>query len=349
MKHKLNIWIAAPICFVLIAAVVAVVIVRKSSAEAPIVQCSGATTSQFSCWQDRYNAMVAQQSPEAAYVDFKASYDTNGYVKTNCHQIGHVIGRAAALRYKTLSETYKHGDEFCWSGYYHGAIETIAQNIGKDNIVAQMPTVCADFFKTKPYGFDHYNCVHGMGHGLMAVEDNELFKSLEICTGYKDSWEARSCYSGVFMENVMNEINPGKTSKYLKDDDPLYPCTAVENRYKEDCYMMQTSHALIVVNYNYDKIFELCANVEAPYNINCFQSLGRDVSGQSSSDQAKTVELCMKGPSYEARNNCFTGAVKDFISYHHNDTEGLAMCAAITDPALSTACASEGTAYFKTF
>lgn len=348
---RANLWIALPVLLVAGAAVAAVIILRTGSASAaPPPVCQGATAGEFSCWQARYNAMVAQQSPEAAFVDFKANYNTNPFVKSDCHQIAHVIGRAAARKYKTLEETYKHGDQFCWSGYYHGAIETVAGQIGPAKIVAQLPQVCASFFKTKPYGFDHYNCVHGMGHGLMAVEGDNLFKSLDICnSGYKDTWEQDSCFSGVFMENVMNEINPGQHSNYLKKDDPLYPCTAVKDRYKQQCYLMQTSHALIVENYDYNKVFSLCDGLASPYDATCLQSLGRDVSGQSGSDQARTIELCMEGPSYGDRDNCFTGAVKDFISYFHSDKQGLAMCAAIPDASLSSSCTSVAHSYYQSF
>lgn len=350
-KLRANVWVLLPIIIVLAAAVFALVTVRGSRANADIkvADCQGAQASEFTCWQSRYSAITANDSPEAAMADFKKVYETNPYVKTNCHQIGHVIGRAAAKKYSSLAQTYKHGDQFCWSGYYHGAVETVAKDIGKDKIVAQLNDVCADFMKSEPYSFNHYNCVHGMGHGLMAVDGGELFQALDECQSYKDNWEAQSCYSGVFMENVMNEINPGQHSSYLKQDDPLYPCTAVKDTFKEQCYLMQTSHALIVVNYDYDKVFQLCSTVAAPYNDTCWQSLGRDVSGQHSSDQATTLDLCMKGTTYEARDNCFTGAVKDFMSYYHSDKQGLQMCAAIPDTKLAASCATVGKEYYKSF
>ncbi len=109
--------------------------------------------------------------------------------------MGHVIGRAAAKKYPTLTETYKHGDNFCWSGYYHGAIETVAQRIGPDKILAQINTVCAEFLKARPYSFDHYNCVHGMGHGLMAVQNDQLFTALKSCDSFEGDWQQQSCYS----------------------------------------------------------------------------------------------------------------------------------------------------------
>jgi hypothetical protein len=188
-----------------------------------------------------------------------------------------------------------------------------------------------------------------MGHGLMAIENGELFEALKICDRYDGSWQQDSCHGGVFMENVMNRINPGKTTKYLNDTEPLYPCTAVETRYKQQCYLMQTSHALTVVGNDFSKVFELCAGVESPYDVTCYQSLGRDVSGQSSSTASTTVSNCMLGMTQAARQNCFTGAVKDFISYFDSDTQGLEMCRTIPDAELAASCKSEAETYYRTF
>jgi hypothetical protein len=260
-----------------------------------------------------------------------------------------VIGRAAADKYKTLAETYAHGDTFCWSGYYHGSIEEIANKLGPERILSQINNVCATFNRDEPYSFKHYNCVHGMGHGLMAVQNDELFVSLESCDKFEGTWQQDSCYGGVFMENVMNNINPGKKSAYLKTDQPLYPCNEVSDRQKQQCYLMQTSHALTVVGNDYNKVFELCAGVESPYDATCYQSLGRDISGGSSSNIDQTRAGCLLGATQPAKENCFTGAVKDFISYHHSDKQGLALCASIPDASLASSCKTQADTYYQTF
>ncbi len=344
-----KLWVVVPVLVLAGAGFAAWQILRPAAKSDKIVVCTGADGASFPCWQEYYDNLVTQQSPAAAFVEFRKGYEANAFIKTNCHQVAHVIGRAAAKKYPTLAETYKHGDNFCWSGYYHGSIETVAAKLGPQKILEQINVVCADFLKDKPYGFDHYNCVHGMGHGLMAVQEDDLFKALVSCDDFEGSWQQNSCYSGVFMENVMNEINPGEHSNFLKADDPLYPCTAVDEKYKDQCYLMQTSHALRVENYDYGKVFGLCAGLSAPFDTTCYQSLGRDISGQSSSDPKKTLELCLLGATTPAQENCFTGAVKDFISYHHSDKQGLAMCASIPDATLATSCKNQANEYYKSF
>jgi hypothetical protein len=316
-----------------------------------ITTCSTAAQSiTFTCWQNRYSAMVASQGAEAAMADFKASAGKVSYVNSNCHQIAHVIGRAAAKRYGSLTKTYKHGDNYCWSGYYHGAIETIAQEIGPQKILSQVNNVCTPLRKAKEYGFDHFNCVHGMGHGLLAVQDDNLFTALKSCDLFNGDWQQSSCYGGVFMENVMDAIHhPVTGSPYLKTDDPLYPCDAVNQKYEEQCYLMQTSHMLSIEGNDFSKVFALCATVAAPFDATCYQSLGRDASGQSGSTQAMTIEHCQLGPTVKARRNCYTGAVKDFMSFYHSDKQAYAMCAAIPEPDFAASCHSDGEVYYKIF
>ena len=57
------------------------------------------------------------------------------------------------------------------------------------------------------------------------------------------------------MQNIMFAQTPDQEvnyqPKYLKNDDPMYPCTAVEGKYKEQCYLMQTSQALSVESYDF--------------------------------------------------------------------------------------------------
>lgn len=320
---------------------------QQKSRTADVVTCADAREADFDCWRERYETFVLQDSPKAAFADFREQYEKLAYVKSNCHQIAHVIGRTASKKYSDISAAYNEGDNFCWSGYYHGVIEGVANDLGVDELVIQINTICDGTEKKGRYSFYHYNCVHGLGHGLMVVYENELFTSLDVCNRLSDSWERESCYGGAFMENVMAELNPDHSTKYLNNEEPLYPCTAVADRYKHSCYMMQTSHALVVAGQDYSRVFELCSTV-GEHEATCYQSLGRDASGSTSSDVKRTRELCMLGKSQSARQNCVIGAVKDFISYHHDDKQAKAFCGSLGQD-LAATCDTTATEYYKSF
>ncbi len=306
-------------------------------------------SSDFSCWKARYEAMVMQDSPKAAFTDVRQAYEKYDYVRTQCHQIAHVIGRTAAKKYGDVVSAYDQGDNFCWSGYYHGVMEGIATKMGPDKVIAQVDTICDSAQQKHPYGFYHYNCVHGLGHGIMAIKDNNLPEALKVCEKLGDQWERDSCYSGVFMENVMSAENPDHHTDYIKADDAMYPCTVLDQQYKQQCYFMQTSHALDVKNGDFSQVFTLCSQLEAPLDATCYQSLGRDASGRSVSNAAATKASCLLGPSDTAKSNCVIGAVKDFISYFHSDTQGLAFCNSLENTSLRSTCTVTAQDYYKAF
>ncbi len=212
----------------------------KNEQPPQIVECDGVKADDFNCWSERYKALVQQKSVKEAFTDLREHYATSIYLQSQCHQITHIIGRTSAESTEGVGDIYSKGDSFCWSGYYHGVIEQVAKKMGKDEFVAQLNTICADVEAKSRYSFYHYNCVHGLGHGVMSISDNELFDSLEECDTVIDAWNRSSCVGGVFMENVMSDptTNPTHTTKYLRPEEPMYPCTAVDEKYKEQCYLM---------------------------------------------------------------------------------------------------------------
>lgn len=310
-------------------------------------ECELTNPKSMGCEQQHYARVTKTKNTAAAFAELKQSYNADPNTKAYCHQLTHAIGRAAAEQSKDIEDAYAKGDNFCWSGYYHGVMELMVKKVGAKNIEAKITTICIKLAEKRSYSFDHYNCVHGLGHGVMAINANELFDALKKCDRFQDQWEASSCHSGVFMENVMAGLNPDTSTNYLKNDQPLYPCTAVGDRYKEQCYLMQTSQALKVVDYDYAEVFGLCATVGS-YSATCYQSLGRDASGNSNSDVAQTKATCSLGKTAEARSNCVEGAVKDFISYYHSDKQAAELCQAF-EPGLRDSCNAAKIEYYKSF
>lgn len=286
----------------------------------------------FTCYSDHYKALVEKNDVATAFADLKSRYSQDSYVKTKCHAIAHAIGNKAMEQYSSISEAYTYGDNFCWSGYYHGVLEGIIKKIETADIKPYLNEFCKDIPSKKSYGFDYYNCVHGIGHGLMAFTNDELPEALQLCDTLKGSWEKTACHSGVFMENVIID-SKNHFTKYLKPSDPLYPCNAVDEKYKNICYLMQTSYMFKISGYDFSKVFDLCSRVEKGYENVCYQSLGRDASTyarQTSENTllniATTKQFCDLGKDYQQESNCIIGAVKDFISFYHSKNEADQLC-----------------------
>lgn len=289
------------------------------------LHCSGPLVQDFQCFRRHFEMITRAYGPAVAFADLKELYAHNAYIVSQCHQFTHVIGNTAGELYPDIGTAFRYGDSICWSGYYHGVVERAAKRFTPDTIKASMNNLCAQIPGKDRYSFDYYNCVHGTGHGLMALTKNELFDSLHICDSLTGKWEQESCYGGVFMENVMADTRNHQT-KYLKPEDLLYPCNAVEETYKGQCYLMQTSYALTKNGHDFANLFALCARAETNYQDICVQSIGRDASGQSVSKVEQTHAWCALAPNDRDERNCIIGAVKDFISFYHGNTEVKKLC-----------------------
>lgn len=307
--------------------------------------CTGGDSMNFDCYETYYTKLVQEQGVKEAFDDLKVRYAQNGYVVSQCHPITHVIGRVATNKYTDVAEAYTHGDPFCWSGYYHGVLEGVVGKIGGKHLGDSLNGICANLPGKATYNFDYFNCVHGLGHGVMAFTQDELFDALKLCDRLDGSWERESCYSGVFMENVIVD-NKNHFTKYLKPTEPLYPCNAVDTKYKTPCYLMQTSYMLKVTNGDFAKVFGYCAKAEEAFRPTCYQSLGRDASGRSASDIVITRQTCEIGKGFEQRSNCVIGAVKDIISYFHSDVQAKEFCASL-DSDLKETCRTTEEEYMK--
>jgi hypothetical protein len=309
-------------------------VARPAASEAAVADCSGASKLDYACHQERYRNLVLNSGVEAAFADLKDERERNGFVRAACHQMTHVIGRTAVELYGDLAGAYARGDPICSAGYYHGATEAVMAKIGPDKVVEEADTVCADLRENQRYSTYHYNCVHGMGHGFMGVFQTEVFESLEACDALEDGWEKDQCYGGVFMENLSAMDNPDRPSKYLRPDQPLYPCTVVEDRYKNMCYDKQTAYAVYTQNEDFAKVFDLCATVAEDYSRPaCYKGLGGKVAAHSNkhvigetakADSAR--KLCMLGEDNEARSNCVMGVVETTIRDYHGYARAKAFC-----------------------
>lgn len=311
------------------------------------------TQNSYSCYKKELNDIVSQTDPEHATSFIQQQYTSVAYVKSNCHQLMHIVGRAAYAKYNDLAETFTHGSQYCNGGYYHGLSEQLGNENGLAYLKQSANKLCMPIAAKKGrYSFYHYNCVHGMGHAFMEVTGGELFDSLSGCDLIKDSWERSSCYGGVFMQNIMIEQSPDDsvdhTSKYLKSDDPMYPCTAVQDKYKQQCYLMQTSHALLVEKYDFNAVFSLCNNADSAYQATCYTSMGRDASGQTVYNAQQTQSICLLGPTADAKSNCIQGALRDYVDNFQSDKQASALCDNLPED-MASACTTNLKSYISNF
>ncbi len=290
---------------------------------ADVQECAGLSVGQPNCYKSYFSALMRIGDAGIAVAKILELSASDRYVASQCHQITHDLGREAANYYKTLGEALSFEASACWSGYYHGVVEQRMSQYDDKELLEMVPSFCQDPARDK-YSFVHYNCVHGVGHGIMLRFDANLFDSVPYCEKLADPWELSSCVSGAFMQNVVS-AQEGHTGATFKEGDLVYPCNAVATGYKDECFGMQTSYILWQSDQDLSKGFRICDTVEADFADDCYQSMGRDISGNSLLDSEKVVAGCALGGA-ALREHCIVGASLNAVFNDHNITKATELC-----------------------
>ena len=144
-----------------------------------------------------------------------------------------------------------------------------------------------------PYAFDYYNCLHGIGHGVTIRFKNDCSPASRTATSSRRTGSARTAHRRLHAEHRRRPHDAPVRAP--EPDDPVYPCNAVEDKWKYACYLSQTSYILRQLDYDYEKGFEVCDSIEEDYISTCYISMGRDISGNSHREAAKVLERCSLG------------------------------------------------------
>jgi hypothetical protein len=131
------------------------------------------------------------------------------------------------------------------------------------------------------------------------------------------------------MENITSSY--GVESRWLRDDDLIYPCNEVESRHKAYCYLMVTSRILAANGYDWRETVATCRDSEREWIATCFQSLGRDASGNSGRNVADILRTCRL--AREQSRECIYGAARDIVSNDAGPRRAVPLCRRAPDAA----------------
>lgn len=244
----------------------------------------------------------------------------------SCHTRAHLTGR---YTYELFgAKAFKLCTSECHSGCYHGATEAFFREHGTSGLEKNLELVCQGEINK----FYRHQCVHGVGHGLMAWSSYELFVAIDACGKLTLEKDRSSCRTGVFMENVVGGLagGEGHLSRYLSAD-PQYPCNIVPDEYKGECYYLQTSRMVELFGGDFSKVAKECLKVQQAYQLFCFQSMGRDASGVVRQDVDLAIASCMKAPAGLPRRECFGGAAQDVFWDQSGRDKAIRFCLLLED------------------
>jgi hypothetical protein len=273
------------------------------------------------CRRQAFGNVAYREGPKAALDLFQEKLADQA-VESDCHRIAHTIGAASLVHHDgSVAKALAAGRATCWSGYYHGVVERSFVGASQAELPSRSRRICADP-DIRRTSFLAYQCVHGLGHGLMIHTGYDLPTSLRVCNRLETGWDHDSCEAGVFMENISSSY--GIKSRWLKDDDLIFPCNAIAERYKLYCYLILTSRVLQANGYDWEQTAATCRRSDRGWVATCFQSLGRDASGSTRQDAPRILEIC--AVSGDMTGECIYGAARDVTSNDASPRRSKVLC-----------------------
>jgi mono/diheme cytochrome c family protein len=273
------------------------------------------------CFRQAFGNISYKEGPQKALSLLATDDRSISAVHADCHQIAHWVGRAGLLHYKKDAGTaLSHGAMTCNSGYYHGVLQLALAGLPRNVVVKKSQHLC-DAPAVNVDDFLLYQCVHGLGHGLMIYSGDDLPWSLATCHKLLTDFDRVSCTGGVFMQNLDTTMG---VSKYLSNKNPLYPCNIVKERDKVYCYLMVTSRILTLTGFNWQKTAQWCRRSEPGWVATCFQSMGRDASGSTRYEPSHTIRICLLAG--KNADECIYGASRDYANNYAGGKEASALC-----------------------
>jgi hypothetical protein len=267
-------------------------------------------------------------------------------LRRDCHPVVHAVGRETYRTKGNIHESFTACDQTCHSGCYHGSVERFLRG---DDIYSQVDKhpSSAELKQKAALACDpsvplrlRFQCLHGLGHALLFFSRYQLQASLDACDAMADDWSRSSCYGGVFMENVFNAT---PESRDLSPTDYHYPCNKVADKYRSECYYMQTSR-MTEMGLSTEKIFQECQRAGA-FRQPCFVSVGRDLSNEVRVGQIRPTAQKCELVAGEGRLDCMQGVIYALIDNTWDGRYALPFCASFSQESDQAACMRESAAY----
>ena len=263
----------------------------------------------------------------------EALHRATDYFNVDCHQRAHVVGRQAYDSFGAAA--FYLSSHKCQAGSYHGATEALFRDRGTADLQGDVTTLCG--YATVP--FYYHQCIHGVGHGLMAWTSYELHDALNLCEELKTPRDHLACYSGVFMENVIGGLSGsmGHTTAFLSDD-PHYPCNILPERHMPTCYLYQSTRIASLFQWDFTAVSEECVEAPRAAQHHCFRSMGRDVAGFTSRDPHSSIKQCATVIDPTNQAYCIEGAVQDGFWDASGADKAAEMCRLVEGISIQFAC-----------
>jgi len=242
------------------------------------------------------------------------------YEKTEryCHTNAHHLGMFMYDYLGDVSEAFSLADQRCAGAIYHGIMQRyIVSGINRTSIDdIDISKICPKNI-THPYSLSRWECLHGMGHGLIEAYNFDVFVAVERCDELDPGWEQITCSKGIFMGNVGKYFGLGLGS--FDENDIYFPCNSVDEKYAPTCYNYHASYILAQPQLTLTESFKVCENIiPEEFAKYCYFGMGRQLSYRALDNIDNSLAICQSIPlAYQS--DCYTGIALVILDLHGID------------------------------
>ncbi len=248
--------------------------------------CVGEATDQRLCLEQAFGNVAYRTSGKEALALMASREAAQPEVAAGCHRIAHAIGAAVLAREDgDAASALAEGDSTCWSGFYHGLLErALAPARSADELGRLIATLCEPRGKSWPQ-FTRYQCLHGLGHGLMLRTGN----ARRALAG--DVHPARRPVVAPVLprRGVHGELQPvaRPEAAAVRRCRSARAVPVRRRGYKLYCYLQVADNLVRGFEYDWPAVARACeTEPAAEWREICFQSYGRQASGSNYGEPA---------------------------------------------------------------
>jgi methionine-rich copper-binding protein CopC/putative copper export protein len=268
-----------------------------------------ATTDQLLCVSRYFEGVVQRDGMSVALREVGRRWqEGDPWMQTNCHSIGHKLGRMGFKIYQDIPTAFGAGSDPCDYGYLHGVIEGASADFSDEVLRREMPNLCEGTGDANNHGYRQ--CIHGLGHAAARRVNNDLARGMDFCRVFyrpedfsndddpttENTTEVvfRLCVTGVSMEwNTQRKALDAMTLPIGHPDTLLGQCVDLDPIFHTGCIEYGTS-AMGGLPEREIEARDWCdANLPEP--LPCYQSIGRDVIWSPHISPELAMEICTGG------------------------------------------------------
>lgn len=292
------------------------------------------------CWDELLEQTVKHKGLDAAFQLFAELYQTDPSIPKACHGWAHILGKAAYELFRNNKDfILKKETSYCGYGFFHGFIEKLLQETGDVKATREFCNYASKQLKDEAPGV-YRNCLHGIGHGSIEVDDPKLWGNFQTMleTGLKtceavltDKGELIECFDGSFNAMQQNAYH-GEYKLSIDRDDLFKYCRMQKEQYWDSCYYEFTGLIGEVTKHDFKKAASLILK-----DISARSFVSRTIMKLSAdffqddielNDYTKNVLDCRSLPD-NLSSTCFDGILLGFIAHgepNRQYVKGLEFC-----------------------